>query len=146
MREVNNMVKVVLGYPFSDEIVREYAKRKGFTLYAYYAKREPSEGINLKRFVRATSDTATRFRERFLTKDYGEEVHKDEIDPKDIFFPSEISRTDPDLVSVVENIKPNITKYPNATRVVEIPDGVEWELVATDIGFEYIAEKHRTWD
>jgi hypothetical protein len=29
-------------------------------------------------------------------------------------------------------------------KVVEIPDGVEWEIAEYD-GSEHIAEKHRTW-
>jgi hypothetical protein len=28
--------------------------------------------------------------------------------------------------------------------VVEIPDGVEWEIAEYD-GLEWVAEKHRTW-
>lgn len=30
-------------------------------------------------------------------------------------------------------------------KVVEIPDHIEWEINEADDGYEWVAEKHRTW-
>lgn len=48
-------------------------------------------------------------------------------------------RTDPDLIAAVEELGAGTD-----LKVVEIPDGIEWELEEYD-GLEWIAEKHRTW-
>jgi hypothetical protein len=55
-----------------------------------------------------------------------------------------IDRTDPVLVDVVETLgeKAN-TKY-SLLSVVEIPDGISYEIDEYD-GVEHIAETHRTW-
>jgi len=62
----------------------------------------------------------------------------------DDFWAGDISRDDPALVQVVEEI-PREKGYSFASlKVVEIPDDVEWEIQEYD-GMEWVAEKHRTW-
>jgi len=54
-------------------------------------------------------------------------------------------RADPDLVTVVEELKDRAnTKYANI-KVVQIPDDVKWHISEYD-GSEWVAEDHRTWD
>ena len=53
-------------------------------------------------------------------------------------------RSDPDLVAVVEQLGEDANTDSSELKVVEIPDGVEWEIQNYD-GMEHIAEKHRTW-
>ena len=54
-------------------------------------------------------------------------------------------RTDLKLIGAVENI--GIKKangYLSKLRIVEIPDGIDWEIDDYD-GWETIHEKHRSW-
>jgi hypothetical protein len=53
-------------------------------------------------------------------------------------------RADPDLVQVVEELGEAANGFGAELDVVEVPDGVDWEIAEYD-GMEHIAEKHRTW-
>jgi hypothetical protein len=54
------------------------------------------------------------------------------------------NRADPKLVQVVEELGEKANGACAELRVVEIPDGVEYEIDEYD-GNEHIAETHRTW-
>lgn len=54
------------------------------------------------------------------------------------------SRTCPIMVRVVEELGTNASADYAELKVVEIPDGVNWEIKDYD-GCEWIAEVHRTW-
>ncbi len=53
-------------------------------------------------------------------------------------------RNDPHLVQAVEELKTLANGQHATLKVVEIPDGVEWEIDDYD-GSETIREKHRSW-
>lgn len=53
-------------------------------------------------------------------------------------------RSDPKLVALVEEWGKRANGPCSALRVVEIPDGIDYEISEYD-GSEHIAEKHRTW-
>lgn len=55
-----------------------------------------------------------------------------------------LERHDPSLVQCVEILKKEAWGECSELEVVEIPDGIEYEIVEYD-GYEYIAEKHRKW-
>ena len=57
---------------------------------------------------------------------------------------NDISRTDPILVQVVEELGEEADGTYASLKVVEIPDDVEWQIDEYD-GSEWVAEKHRTW-
>ena len=59
------------------------------------------------------------------------------------FVDHDILRDDPVLVRIVEEMADASGPYSNL-RIVEIPDGVEWQIEEYD-GQEWIAEKHRIW-
>jgi len=59
-------------------------------------------------------------------------------------FSSEYNRTDPDLILAVKTLKGEANSGCSKLEVVEIPDGIEWEITDYD-GVETIHEKHRTW-
>lgn len=56
----------------------------------------------------------------------------------------DLEREDPNLVRVVEEMGSAADGPYSNLAVVEIPDGIEWEIDEYD-GVEHIAEKHRTW-
>ena len=53
-------------------------------------------------------------------------------------------RTDPLLVQVVEELGARANGSCADLKVVEIPDGIEWEIDEYD-GNERVEEKHRSW-
>jgi hypothetical protein len=53
-------------------------------------------------------------------------------------------RTDPDLIAVVEEMGAAANGDCASLKVVEIPDGIEWEIDEYD-GNETVEEKHRSW-
>ena len=59
-------------------------------------------------------------------------------------FDGGFERSDPLLVSAVESLGDEASGDLAKLKVVEVPDGVEWELSEYD-GIEHVAEKHRTW-
>jgi len=56
----------------------------------------------------------------------------------------EIERHNPLLVQVVEELGPSANGSCAELRIVEIPDGTDYEIDEYD-GNEHIAEKHETW-
>lgn len=54
------------------------------------------------------------------------------------------NRTHPLLIRVVEELGEAASDRHAQLKVVEIPDGTEWEINDYD-GIEHIAEKHNTW-
>ena len=56
----------------------------------------------------------------------------------------QLKRNDPRLVELVETLGNKANRNYAELKVVEIPDGVEWEIEEYD-ETEWIAEKHRTW-
>lgn len=59
-------------------------------------------------------------------------------------FAHEKERDDPGLVAVVEKLGDKASGDCANLRVVEVPDDVDWEIEQYD-GFEWVSEKHRTW-
>ena len=53
-------------------------------------------------------------------------------------------RADPKLVQVVEELGGAAGGSDSKLEVIEIPDGIEWEILA-DGGYETVHEKHRRW-
>lgn len=53
-------------------------------------------------------------------------------------------RHDPDLIAAVEALGDKAGGECASLEIVEIPDGVEYEIAEYD-GNEHVAEKHRTW-
>lgn len=54
-------------------------------------------------------------------------------------------RANPDLVAAVEELGSEVASGSLAKlKVIQIPDGIEWEIEEYD-GTEWVAEKHETW-
>lgn len=60
------------------------------------------------------------------------------------FNDSDLKRDDPLLVRVVEEMGGGANGRSSSLKIVEIPDGVEWEIEEYD-GNEWVSEAHRTW-
>lgn len=129
------------GFSLSHEGVLAYAARKGITLYPeknevfgywdYWTvpKKDRLPDVSGEKWHVMT------FEER---KAYNEQYKREHLDNR------EIPRDDPDLVAVVEELGAKADGFCAELKVVEIPDGVEWQIEEYD-GKEWVAEKHRTW-
>lgn len=62
----------------------------------------------------------------------------------DSFFSRSIDRSDPLLVRVVEELGDVASSRFAELEIVEIPDGVEYEICDYD-GIETVHEKHKSW-
>lgn len=59
-------------------------------------------------------------------------------------FAYDDNRADPRLIEVVEKLGEKASSSFSKLEIVEIPDGIEWEINNYD-GYETIHEKHRSW-
>ena len=128
------------GYSISDAALFKYAEIKGITLYpvmgdfdtlTYWtvpADQQPSSTPNNWHSMTLEERNAwnKKYTERTLT-------------------PRDIPRNDPTLIQVIEELgMDNASGTYASLKVVEIPDGVDYEIEEYD-GLEHIAEKRRTW-
>lgn len=60
------------------------------------------------------------------------------------FYDRHIDRDDSDLVDIVEEMGEKANGLCARLAVIEIPDGVSWQVEEYD-GYEHISETHRTW-
>ena len=65
-------------------------------------------------------------------------------DNEHYFSDRSIARNDRELVAIVEALKERANGDHADLKVIEIPDGVDWQIEEYD-GNEWVAEKHRTW-
>ncbi len=127
------------GFGLSPIAIIEYLKLKGKECFFY------KKNYDDKLYHRVELSDASNY-DVSLTKDYGKTVKDNwKAFESDYFYYGNIERTDPDLVKVVETLgeKQSSGSF-SELRVVEIPDGVEWELDEYD-GIESIHEVHRSW-
>lgn len=73
-------------------------------------------------------------------KEYAKRTNK----PESEFYALYIDRDDKDLVAIVEEMGEAANGNCADLNVVEIPDGISWQIEEYD-GYEHVAEKHRTW-
>ncbi len=78
----------------------------------------------------------------FGSSNYYELGHIDNDDHYLSYY--DLERNDSIVVQVVEELKEKANGRFSSLKVVEIPDGIEWEINEYD-GLEHVAEKHRTW-
>lgn len=79
-------------------------------------------------------------------KDTGEYFTTYYTDPemKKYWGDSSLERDDPVLVQVVEELGEAADGFCANLSIVEIPDGIAWQIEEYD-GNEWIAEQHQTW-
>ena len=77
---------------------------------------------------------------------YFQTFYKNEVKDENLVDDWTFDRSDPDLVKVVETLGEKSGHGKNIKlKVVEIPDDVKWYIETSDLGFEWVAECHRTW-
>lgn len=147
MASNTNTMKIVInkcfgGFGLSPLAIKEYLSMIGkecfFYKRDYKSKREIYNKVSLQ-----DADT----HDVSVTKDFGDVVvgHKAFYEEDYNFYYGNFERTDPNLIAVVEKLGEHKASGTYAKlSVVEIPDGVEYEIDEYD-GAESIHEKHRIW-
>ena len=130
------MIKVVKndcygGFQLSPLAVMEYAKLKGIELFAY--------DMDYNRLY-----TLEEMQKAFLVVYFTKEFDGNRYRNESFFNERKIQRDDPYLVEVVETLGGKANGRCSNLVVVEIPDGVQWEITEYD-GLESIEEIHRRW-
>jgi len=131
------------GFALSDKAIRRILqiKEKGCYLYTQTMYKH-REGKN--KYERVGLDEKSKgFITYTFTEDQGDSF---ENFPKDggYFYEGDLPRTDAALIQAVEELGKEANGSHADLEVIEIPDGIEWELNEYD-GIESIHEKHRSW-
>ena len=128
------------GFGLSEAGNRAYWGRKGKQVFAVGAHRWFTSYFDAP----LPPEFALPEGEYFMKRDHQEYKNYNEWYSAHSLYDRDIDRNDPDLVAVVEELGAESSAVFANLTVVEIPDGVDWEISEYD-GNEHVAEKHRTW-
>jgi hypothetical protein len=133
------------GFSLSPAGEAEYLKRKGKKAFFYTQTKYKHEcGVEEYERIDKMSDSRS-FNIYTVTKDLGKVIKGEAFNEDGIYFSCrDIERNDPDLVAVVEKLGDKANGSCAELSIVDIPDGVEWEISDYD-GQESVEEKHRSW-
>lgn len=131
------------GFGLSNKALKKLAKlQQGIDLYFYkQTKYDFNDGIN--EYTKINENDKESFTHP-MTKNLGNVVN--EL-PEDFYFSRwdlERDRSNSLLIQVVEELGDEANGDYAKLKIVEIPDGTEYEIDEYD-GMESIEEKHRSW-
>ena len=141
------MQKIVINkcygeFGISHEAIMAYAKLSGIKLYAYVNAHKTDTGRT--DFSKYT-EYDPKSDESYLCIHYSTIPYEESNDiNKGYFSTHDIKRDDPILIKVVEELGEAADGTCAKLKIVEIPDGVEWEIDEYD-GMESIDEVHQSW-
>lgn len=137
-------MKVILnkcygGFSVSQEAYELYAKKKGIELFAYKLDFKNGKPIYRKTDMGSSIFTIT------FTKDFGDCIEfSNNNSEKCCLSLRDNHREDPVLIEVVEELGERANSPFAKLVVVDIPDGMEYEIDDYD-GFETLHQKVETW-
>ena len=132
------------GFSLSHEGHIRYAELAGFQFYPYV------QDLKTRRFVpyEHDPDDETHKIVYYFTTEAGrfaeKEENKNRLNWNHCFCDRNLERDDPILIKVVEELGEKANGPYAELHIVEIPDGINWEIDAYD-GLEKVVEKHRSW-
>lgn len=134
------MPKVVIntcfgGFGLSPKGVEAYLARKGKQCYWFKDARDEGGRRSFDKKVPCENPASEFIAYSYTSPEPSRESH---------FYDRNVPRDDPDLVAVVESLGKEANGQCASLSVVEVPDGVDWEIDEYD-GNEHVAERHRTW-
>jgi len=136
------------GFGLSYEGVMYYAKLKGIKLYAYIEKWE--DDLCAHKPYNPLDETIIPFEERKNRREpiiihYAIKKVRNRRELNKYYWSVyDIERNDPALIKTVEDLGEKANGRGAELKVVEIPDGIDWEITEYD-GLEQVEEKHRIW-
>ena len=128
------------GFGLSHQAVMRYAELSGFSLYPFTEARDDKGQMIFDRFVAYEGNKKewfVHYAKSPLTPD-GKYINEDYWCVRDL------KRNDFNLLKIVEELGEAANGECAKLHVVEIPDGVDFEIQEYD-GFESIHERHRVW-
>lgn len=126
------------GFSLSDEAFELYLKKKGVKYYKYPDKLE-FLGNHYYAMPKEEYDELEK-------KSLKEKGDYSDVNGKGYYLNDrDIERDDKILVEVVKELKEKANGRCAKLKVVNVPDGVDWEIDEYD-GWEQVEEKHRSWD
>jgi len=130
------------GYGLSHEAIMRYLDLKGITVY-------PEQGEGTWKFwtywlVKPEGRFEVKETEDFYAMSMEERQAHNQKYSDETFGDRDISRNDPVLIQVIQELGDAANGEHAELAIVEIPDDVEWEISEYD-GSEHVAEKHRVW-
>ena len=130
------------GFGLSHEAVMRYFEIEGITVY-------PEQGKDYWKFwtywtVKPEDRIESKEGEDFYKLPMEERAAYNKAHSEQTVYEREIERDDPALVQAVEELGHKSWGQHAELSVVEIPDGIDYEINEYD-GNEHIAEKHQTW-
>lgn len=129
------------GFGLSDKACEMVMKRKGFECFRYkQTKYKYRDGV--EEYIRCESFGKDDVFTHYQTIDLGKKI--DKLPNETYWWYGRLERDDTDLIAVVEELGEEADGRFAKLEVVEIPDGVNWELDDYD-GIETIHEVHRSW-
>lgn len=135
------------GYGLSVKAILEIGKKKGLTFYPYI--KDYGKGRDV--YVKCDEDCREFHFVKYTTVDNGPQVTLDDMKGEyDFGYPcfnnyyGDWSRTDPDVVAVVEELGERADGSFSNLGVIDIPDDVRFTIEEYD-GMETIEEVHRSW-
>jgi len=136
------MQKIVInkcygGFGLSHKAVMRYAEIKGIKLYPYLD--DITKNIYKERATFDNPEIFVNYTTKPKKRDSSDKWINDNY-----FSLYNIERTDPALIQVVSEMGNEANSRHSELKIVNVPDGVEWEIEEYD-GFESIHEKHRSW-
>ena len=130
------------GYGLSHQAVMRYLELKCITVYP-----EQSEGhwkFWTYWLVKPEGRFEVKENEEFYAMSMEERQAHNQKYSDETFGDRDISRNDPVLIQVIQELGDAANGEHAELAIVEIPDDVEWEISEYD-GREHVAEKHRVW-
>ena len=131
------------GFGLSDEAIDRYIELSGLKLYKHWDKQWKWNSyyyVPVEEYIKVHKNDMTKTEWPGKEEGWGRYKESNEL----CWSFRDIERNDPILVQVVEELGEKADGNHAKLKVVEIPDGLEWQIDEYD-GTEWVAEKHRTW-
>jgi len=130
------------GFGLSLKGQKRLGELQGKDIYFYeQTKYGFDDGVEEYQKIVDLDDDGTFF--HAVTKDCGEHISNEELN--ELYYSNHnIERNDKNLIKVVEELGEEANGMCANLKVIEIPDGIEWEIDDYD-GMESVKESHRSW-
>ena len=135
------------GFGLSHECIMRYGELAGIKLFAYINFRDEEDNRDSKKYIEYHGEEKNRLEIVFyFTKKMTAKQLSDSGNWGKTYWSGgrDTKRDDPFLVQAVEELGDKANGGFAKLRVIEIPDGVEYEIDEYD-GIESVHEKHEVW-